>query len=341
MSETQFTADREEFETERARWFIRLLYNREPIDHAEVIRLRNRFKGYSTSKFLYYASHLPDFHKQAQDAQNVMLDSLFRKRAEYIVPGKAEQLMPNTFVIGQPRSGTTSLHDYFMDHPDVFVPVVKETNYYSHWSEGFSGKGGLRYDDYLMYFMDAEDEPIRCDISPYYLSEPGAALRIYRDSPRARVIAILRDPIELIISKFRLDHASSDSADIDSWIMRGLAQYRDNGPRWAYDTCTTTLFHCNVALALSEYLRYFRRRVKLYVFEEMIKDQAAAYEDICDFLEIPFVYEREYWSWRSSGTARPSTPVLRELAAFLLTIVKQIEAVTKRDLSIWYSRWTW
>lgn len=342
MSETQSTApEGEEFETERARWFIRLLYNREPTDQTEIISLRNRFRGHSTSKFLYYASHLPDFHKQAQDTQNIMLDSLFRKRAEYVVPGRIEQMVPNLYVIGQPRSGTTSLHDYFMDHPDVFVPMVKETNYYSHWAEAFWGKGGLRYEDYLMYFMDAEDQRVRCDISPYYLSEPGVALRIYRDSPRARLIAILRDPIELIISKFNLDHANSDAVDIDNWIARGLAQYKDHGPRWAYDTCATALFHCNIALSLSEYIRYFRRRARLYIFEEVIRDQAAAYRDICEYLQIPFVYEREYWSWRSSGAARPSEPALHELAAVLLPMVKQIENVTGRDLGMWYSRWTW
>jgi hypothetical protein len=336
----EIESNAEDYETERAFWFIRLFYNREPEDGSEVLRLRNLFKGLSSEKLLFFASHLPDFHREAKIAQNVMWDSLVRKRIEYIIPGRVEKLPPNAFIIGQPRTGTTSLHEYFADHPDVFVPVVKETNYYSHWSEAFHGKGGLRYEDYLMYFMDAADELIRCDISPFYLSEPGAALRIYRDSPRAKVIAILRDPIDLIVSKYNLDHSDAN-AEIDIWIRRGLAQYGDNGPRWSHDSCVTTLFHCDISACLSEYLRYFRQRMKICMFEEMIEDQQAAYEGICDFLEIPFVYHRQYWSWRSPGTSRPSEAVLRELAAFLLPMVKRTEAMIGRDLSRWYSRWTW
>ena len=340
MADREDTRKAEADDTERALWFHRFFYGREP-DVGELDRLKNMFAGYPTGKMLYHMSHLPEFHKQARTIQNIMLDSLYRKRGEYLFRDRIEEIRPNAFVIGQPRSGTTSLHDYFMDHPDVFVPYTKETNYYSHWSEACFGPGGLRYEDYLMHFVDAEDEAIRCDISPFYVSEPGVALRIYRDTPRAKILLILRDPINLIISKYNLDHNNPGQAAIDDWLARGLSQFRENAPRWAHDLCVTSLFHCTISASLAEYIRYFKGRMKVLIFEDMIADQEAAYRDICDFLQIQARYSQQYWSWRSPGSARPSPEMLRELATFLLPEVKRIEAVLGRDLSQWYSSWNW
>ncbi len=338
MANREDTKETEVGGTQRALWFHRFFYGREP-DVGEVDRLKNMFAGYSTGKMVYHMSHLPEFHKQPQTIHNIMLNSLYRKRGEYLFRERIDEIRPNAFVIGQPRSGTTSLHDYFMDHPDVFVPYSKETNYYSHWSEACFGPGGLRYEDYLMHFLDAANEAIRCDISPFYVSEPGVALGIYRDTPRAKILLILRDPISLIISKYNLDHNVSDPSALDDWIARGLAQYKENAPRWVHDLCVTALFHCMISSAISEYLRYFRGRIKICIFEEMIVDQQSAYREICNFFEIPFHYERQYWSWRAPGSVQPGSAILRALADFMLPEVKQIETVIGRDLSQWYSCW--
>jgi hypothetical protein len=340
LADQEETRNGEGEEAERALWFHRFFYGCEP-DAADIRRILNLFKGYSTNKLLYYVSQLPEFHTRARVVQNIMLDSLYRKRGNNLVRGRIEQISPNAFVIGQPRAGTTSLHDYFLDHPDVYAPFSKETNYYSHWSEPIFGPGGLRYEDYLMHFVDAEDEAIRCDISPFYVSEPGVALRIYRDTPRAKILLILRDPINLIVSKYNLDHNDPDPSVLDNWIARGLSQYKEHAPRWAHDLCVTALFHCMVSPEVSEYLRYFKGRMKICIFEEMIADQETAFREICDFLEIPFYYEREYWSWRAPGSAKPTPNALRALADFLLPEVKRMEAVIRRDLSLWYSRWNW
>jgi hypothetical protein len=340
LADQEETNAAEAHEMERALWFYRFFYDREP-DAADMRRLKHLFSGYSTRELLYRISHDPAFHKEARTLQNIMLDSLYRKRGAYLYRARIDEIRPNAFVIGQPRAGTTSLHDYFLDHPDVFVPYSKETNYYSHWSEACFGRGGLRYEDYLMYFIDAEQETIRCDISPFYVSEPGVALRIYRDTPHAKILLILRDPINLIISKYNLDHNNPNQEAIDDWIARGLSQYKNCAPRWVHDLCVTSLFHGTISPSLSEYVRYFKGQIKILIFEEMIADQEAAYRDVCDFLQIPAKYDREYWSWRSPGSARPSPEALRELASFLLPEARRIEAIIGRDLSQWYSRWDW
>ena len=68
-------------EAERALWFHRFFYGCEP-DAADIRRILNLFKGYSTNKLLYYVSQLPEFHTRARVVQNIMLDSLYRKRGK-------------------------------------------------------------------------------------------------------------------------------------------------------------------------------------------------------------------------------------------------------------------
>ena len=329
----------EAFETERAAWFLRMFYGREQVDDADVSRIKELFHGHSTRDMLHRASQMTEFHSEARVLQNFMLNSIYRKRNEYLTRRRIERIVPNLFVIGQPRSGTTSLHEYFHDHPSVYVPSAKETDYYSHYCEARRGRLGLRYEDYLMHFIDAEDEPIRCDISPFYASEPGVALHIYRDNPDARIILILRDPIDLIVSKFNLDHGDAPTGAIDAWITEGLVQYRDKQPRWQHDSFVTTLFHCRISRTVEEFMRYFGSRMRIYLFDDMVRDQKAAYADICRFLGIPFVYDRAYWAWRSAAATRPGPAALRELAAFLRPDVLELEAVIGRDLSSWYSQW--
>ena len=337
--ETANSTPDEAYETERAAWFLRMFYGREDADIGEISRTRQLFHGYSTRDMLHRASQMTEFHSEARVLQNILLNSIYRKRNERLTRDRADRIAPNLFVIGQPRAGTTSLHEFFRDHPSVFVPFIKETDYYSHYCEARRGRLGLRYQDYLMHFIDAGDEAIRCDISPFYASEPGVALQIYRDHPEARIILFMRDPIELIISKFNLDHGDAPDGAIDAWITEGLVQYRDKQPRWQHDSFVTALFHCRIGRTVEEFMRYFGSRMRIYLFDEVVSDQRAAYSDICQFLDIPFVYGREYWAWRSTGAARPGPAALSALAACLRPDVLELEAVTGRNLSCWYSRW--
>jgi hypothetical protein len=327
------------WELARARWFIRLFYNREPSSEAELTRLVRLYGGLPTEKFLQFATQQTDFHHQARLLQNIMLDSLTRKRAELLSIIDEASVRPNCFVIGQPRCGTTSLHEYFRSHPDVFVPLIKETNYYSHWSQACMGRHGLNYTDYLMYFVDAKAKAVRCDISPFYISEPGTALRIYRDSPGAKIIAILRNPIDIIISKFNLDHGGRDGEDIDTWIRRGINDYRISAPRWNHAECVNAIFNCMIANQLSEYLRYFAGATKIIIFDDISENQELVYLDLCKFLGIAPVYNRLYWEWKAPSSRRPSEDGARELQKLFLPEIKRIEQIAGRDLSQWYSKW--
>ena len=110
--------------------------------------------------------------------------------------------LPTFLVIGAAKSGTTSLHQYLCQHPDVFLPAVKETNYY--WSE--AGAHGRRTPsslaDYARLFEPAGACRAVGEVSPQYLNSATAAERIRRDLPEVRLVVSLRNPADRAYSDY-------------------------------------------------------------------------------------------------------------------------------------------
>ncbi len=126
--------------------------------------------------------------------------------------------LPNTFVIGVPKAGTTSFTRYLGQHPDIFVPTDLEPNYFylstrsPERTEGPAPSGTIDHvlyprstgdlEQYLARYQDAV-EPVRIDGSVRYLYH-AAALEAIRDTCMARHVVILRDPAERIVSHWRM-----------------------------------------------------------------------------------------------------------------------------------------
>ncbi|TWT97619.1 Sulfotransferase domain protein [Botrimarina colliarenosi] len=128
---------------------------------------------------------------------------------------------PNFFLVGAAKSGTTALAKHLAGHPDVFVSKPKEPNYYAfHEGERPSCKGPIDekrlYDVLLKYsvtekrayqslFADAGEATAVGEASVRYLYEPFTAARIASDHPDARVLIILRDPVERMHSHYHMN----------------------------------------------------------------------------------------------------------------------------------------
>lgn len=110
--------------------------------------------------------------------------------------------LPTFLVVGAAKGGTTSLHFYLRQHPDVFLPAIKETNYF--WAEGAAA--GRRVprslEAYAKCFAGAGSERAVGEVSPQYLNSTTAADRIRRELPEARIVVSLRDPAERAYSDY-------------------------------------------------------------------------------------------------------------------------------------------
>lgn len=115
---------------------------------------------------------------------------------------------PNFFVVGAPKSATSSLYRYLRQHPDIFLPRIKEPHYFSYpeVSDTYYRVPFITNEnEYLKLYEDMQDQKVAGDTSPSYLFYRVAAQRIKRFAPNAQAIIILRNPVERAISHYQMD----------------------------------------------------------------------------------------------------------------------------------------
>jgi hypothetical protein len=109
--------------------------------------------------------------------------------------------LPDFFIVGNPKSGTTALYEMLRRHPQIYMPDLKETRFFArelHPRSGESHPDSL--EDYVSLFAAAGSDQRAGEASPSYLRSRAAAGRIAELRPDGRIIAILREPASFIRS---------------------------------------------------------------------------------------------------------------------------------------------
>ena len=102
--------------------------------------------------------------------------------------------LPHFLGLGTQKGGTTSLQKLLEQHPGVYLPPCKEVHYFSQHAEE-----PLRW--YAEHYRDARRGQRRGDITPFYLFHPDVPAHIRALLPRAKMIVLLRDPVERTLSQ--------------------------------------------------------------------------------------------------------------------------------------------
>jgi hypothetical protein len=134
------------------------------------------------------------------------------KSAEPVLPERdAPGRYPDFFIVGHAKCGTTALYEMLSRHPQIFMPSVKEPQFFARNPAPSSGAApidafeqtGRRPEalaSYLALFDAARPEQRVGEASTFYLWSQAAAERIARAQPAARIIAILREPASFVRS---------------------------------------------------------------------------------------------------------------------------------------------
>lgn len=181
-----------------------------------------------------------------------------------------KQRKPNFFGIGAGKAGTTAVH-YFLDqHPDIYMSQVKEPDHFSF--EGGRQYSYPWYEDkkaYLALFESAVNESAVGEISNTYLTSEVAAKRIHEFAPDARLFVVLRDPAERAYSHFLMHLGTGLKANLDDFrcmfqspnrLRPGLHSYRGDYLREGF-------YHQN----LQKYQQLFSRHKIAILFYDDLK----------------------------------------------------------------------
>lgn len=241
--------------------------------------------------------------------------------------------LPNFLFIGAPRSGTTYIYYCLKQHPDVFLPQIKEPSFFSYNAEdpGFPGlydKLDAAYgyklvrsmDEYLNVYNGVQDEQAIGDSSANYISFPGTASRILKHIPDAKILASLRNPVDAICSLYNWAYMNRlISAPFTSLPVKEQLKVIDDFKE----------IHFNPYMYyqhLSEYFSLFdRSKMKIIIFEEWIKEKEKGVQDVLDFLEVdttcPINYKVDEFKSDMGVSSFPKR-VIRRLSYDLVKVIR-------------------
>jgi len=113
--------------------------------------------------------------------------------------------VPDFFIVGHHKSGTTALYRMLRGHPQIYMPTLKEPKFFAsdlpaRLEPPVAGRLPATLEQYLALFAEATPEQRAGEASPSYLRSHTAAGLIAELQPHARIIAILREPASFVRS---------------------------------------------------------------------------------------------------------------------------------------------
>jgi hypothetical protein len=195
---------------------------------------------------------------------------------------------PNFFVVGAVKCGTTSLYAHLKNHPQVFMPDLKEPAFFADSIKPVPPDvlktccpGDL--DRYQKLYQGARKSSAIGDASPAYLWDEEAAEKIHQVSPHARIIMILRDPVERAYSHYllKIQEGKESRTFLDALKQDSV---RDQSGWWEprlYIECG--LYYSQV----KRYLNLFgKSQVAVLLFEDLNRDPDGFLRKVANHLGI-------------------------------------------------------
>jgi hypothetical protein len=188
---------------------------------------------------------------------------------------------PNLFVVGAAKAGTTSVWRYLDQHPEIYMAELKEPHFFS----GYHPPGRTTVSDeeaYLGLFAPGAEAKLRGEASPSYLWLASvAAPAIKRESPAARIVILLRDPVDRAYSAYW--QAVRGGAESRSFLEAVRTELRDPSPD---GTPSRYVGRGVYADAVELYLDTFPRAVHVAFFEELVADVPGELRRLFRFLGV-------------------------------------------------------
>ena len=197
---------------------------------------------------------------------------------------------PNFFIVGAPKCGTTALSEYLKSHENIYMSSPKEPCYFA---EDFNRTPIKTLDSYLDLFKDCQKHHLAIgEASVYYLCSDSALEKIHQFNPQAKIIVMLRNPIELVYSYHSqlLYNTGEDEQDFaKAWHLQAARQEGKHIPT----NCKNpkALQYKLVSKLGSQVEHLFNifpaHQIKLILFDDFKASTRDIYEEVLSFLDVP------------------------------------------------------
>ena len=198
---------------------------------------------------------------------------------------------PNFIIIGAMKAATTSLYTYLKQHPDIFMTKVKEPMFFNNFNQitdfkvlGNKSKKVNSLLDYFSMFSSVENESAIGEASPAYIYNEKAPYLIKEHLTDVKIIAILRQPTDRAYSNF-LHTKRADRENVNSFEQAIKIEKERISDNWS------PLYHYIqkgfYSVQLKRYYNLFpKENIKVYLFEDVVKNPKETLKDIFKFLNV-------------------------------------------------------
>ena len=195
-------------------------------------------------------------------------------------------MLPHFLVIGAYKSGSTALQEALRAHPGIFLPAKGPSFFAVDEAPAIERplpQGTVRdWDAYQALFADAPEGAVRGDVSPEYLASPRACGRIRARLPDARLVAVLRDPVDRAFSDY-LMYVRDGLEKKDFWTALDEQEERRL-------TGSATGYYLETGFYGRQLRPYFaafpRERIQVHLFEDFAVDPDAVLRSLFEFLGV-------------------------------------------------------
>lgn len=216
---------------------------------------------------------------------------------------------PHFVIVGAPKSGTTSLFEYLIQHPSIFMPGAKETVFFCGYEKNFRGPGSHAFneilvtdeEEYLSLFSGTPEGVLTGEASTDYLSCPRAAFRLKEWNPKARIVICLRNPIHRAYSEHMSLARDMLEEEEFSVALRLESERRAMGWQPLFRHVERSLYY----RAVKRYIETFGKdNVKIVFYEELAQSPKRVTESLFEFLGLAPIPVDTSRSHNTSGFPR-------------------------------------
>jgi len=186
---------------------------------------------------------------------------------------------PDFLIVGAPKAGTTSLNDYLAAHPQIFM-APKELHFFgAEWDRWTAAQ-------YAEFFKEAREDQIAGETSVRYFASPSAAESIHAQVPHAKIVVMLRHPVEAIVSMHRdLVFLGHETLDLRQALEADEQRRAHTTAGWS-----NPLIYRDQVSYVTHLSRYFRlfgaANVHVVLFDDVRHDPRQAFNRVLTFLGL-------------------------------------------------------
>jgi hypothetical protein len=220
----------------------------------------------------------------------------------------AQKEFLNFVFVGAPRSGSTWLAAALREHPEIWIPNHKELHFFNaRLVYAFEYKYPHGIEHYRNYFRKAPNEAKLGELSPFYYYDPNAAYRIYSHFPNVHVIALLRNPVDVVYSLYLLMRQRERRAkSFEEEIL------------YNPDLLDLGFYH----RLLTPYFDWFQKKnIYIRIFEEFFEDEESSCEELFNFLGVDSTFKPSVLGSRINASTEKPPSVTAPVRGHIISLL--------------------